>query len=127
MDGLPLIFLVYKVISISCRANIHQSNIKGTPIHIACQYSNLEIVKYLIDFGVNVNQANVYGATPIYIANLNGQLQIVQSLADHGADINKADKYGFGPLHIAIRYKYTDVAYCLIAMKPIQRCWSFTY
>ena len=59
-----------------------------TPLHISAIKGNLEIIKYLISKGVNVNCRSKNGFTPLHIAVINGHLDIVKYLVSCGAEIN---------------------------------------
>jgi len=73
----------------------------GTPLHVAAQNGQLEIVQKLAENGANVNQASNSGITPLHVAAQNEHLAVVQFLAEHGADVNKAKNYGTSPLCVA--------------------------
>ena len=64
-------------------------------------YSNLEIVKYLISKGADINATTNYGVTALMMASLSGSLAVVKALVEgkkafisifsKGADINAKD------------------------------------
>lgn len=46
--------------------NPHDSLINGlTPLHIACIQGNANVVKFILDFGVNVDSESKIGRTPL--------------------------------------------------------------
>jgi len=49
---------------------------------------NIEIVKYLIEKGSNINQGRTNGTTPLYIASQNSHIEIVKYLIEKGSNIN---------------------------------------
>lgn len=50
--------------------NIHERDqYQNTPLHIAADEENLEIVKLLVENGANVNLQNIYGETPYYLTH----------------------------------------------------------
>ena len=76
-----------------------------TPLHMAAQNGNLDVVRYLAgEAHADVNQGRTdNGCTPLHIAAQNGNLDIVRYLAGEAhADVNqgRADN-GYAPLHIA--------------------------
>jgi len=60
-----------------------------TPLIYAIERSNEEIVNYLIEIGINLDEHNKYGNTPLIIACEYGKENIVKCLIDHGANTNK--------------------------------------
>jgi len=63
---------------------------------MACQYCSVNIVKYLVEHGADVNKENKDGDTPLIIAWQDEE--IVKYLIEHGADINIENEYGNTPL-----------------------------
>jgi ankyrin repeat protein len=57
-----------------------------------------EAVKFLLDSGVDVNQANKAGDTAMHLAAGAGFASIIQLLADHGANVNASNQKGQTPL-----------------------------
>jgi ankyrin repeat protein len=62
-----------------------QSAIGWTALHYAIINSDIELVKYLIKYGANVNKATGEGSTPLYLAQLGNNEQIVNILKKVGA------------------------------------------
>ena len=82
---------------------------KQTPLYWAIRNGSLEIVRYLVEHGADVNHQgkNQYlflfmnndtafsgnqNWTPLYWAAWNGNLEIVRYLVEHGADVNLQGK-----------------------------------
>jgi len=63
----------------------------------------MNIIKYLIEYGANVNYENTYGNTPLMAACENNNEILVEYLVEHGAKIHKQNKYGQTALDIAIQ------------------------
>ena len=62
---------------------------------------SLEILKYLIKHGADVNLITQIGS-PLHIAASFGNLKMMQILHNHGADVNSVkEENGFSPLHEA--------------------------
>ena len=53
---------------------------------MAAEYGNIEIVKYLINRGISINDADLAGLTALYIACHNGDKVMAQFLLENGAD-----------------------------------------
>ena len=62
---------------------------------------NIEIVKYLVEKGANVNAKNYNRSTPLIIACYENDIEIVKYLVEKGADVNTKDINGVTPLLIA--------------------------
>lgn len=70
---------------------------KITPLMKACWDGEMDIAKYLLDQGANVNAADDQGATPISNAISRDRPEFVQLLVDHGAKVNIKDIREFTP------------------------------
>ena len=63
----------------------------GTPLHSASLEGYLQVVRYLLRHGVDVNVRNSADETPLLLASREGHLDVVQCLLEHGADTNLLD------------------------------------
>lgn len=72
-----------------------------------------ELVRWLVEQGLDVNIENYYGRTPLYEQTTIGS-DTVKVLFELGADIEKPDRYGNRPLHNATRYFRTDTVRFLV-------------
>ncbi len=70
---------------------------KITPLMKACWDGEMDIAKYLIDQGANVNAADDQGATSLSNAVNRDRPEFVQLLIDHGAKVNIKDVREFTP------------------------------
>ena len=78
------------------------SNEKYSLIHFASQFGQMEIVKYLIKKGANINAKNLQGTTPLHKAVFYKRNETAKYLIDQGAKINDQDSYKQTALHIAV-------------------------
>jgi len=53
---------------------------------------NVEVVRFLLDLGLDPNGANNDGRTPLMGAALKGRTEVIQLLVDHGARLDTRDK-----------------------------------
>jgi len=84
------------------RTKIDEKNEHGsTFIHIAVDNGNIEVLKYLVSQGANVNVKDNYGKTPLQAAVNKNNLEMVEYLISHGADVNVKDYFSRSPLHDA--------------------------
>ncbi|XP_075590544.1 B-cell lymphoma 3 protein homolog isoform X2 [Dermatophagoides farinae] len=82
----------------------------NTPLHQACLHfpsnARLDIVKYLIACGANVNTKNNSGFTPLLTAilqNYSINVRLIKLLLRSGCDPDEANKAGISPLLATIR------------------------
>jgi ankyrin repeat protein len=90
----------------------------NTPLHAAAHNGDLEMVRVLLDYGVDVNSQNDGHCTPLDFASRNGHRndsRVVQFLIEHGADLNtRASRSGFAPLHRASKNGRIEVVRLLV-------------
>ena len=75
---------------------------KLSPFHRAVEEGQFEVVKLLIDHGVNMESRNEFDNTPIITAAFKGELEIVKLLLEQGIDINSKGGKGYSMLHFAV-------------------------
>jgi ankyrin repeat protein len=71
-----------------------------TALHLAAQKGLVDVVGYLLDHGVNINERshNRYGVTALQDAALEGQVETVRLLLSRGADPNVVGTFGYTAL-----------------------------
>ncbi|RYP49558.1 hypothetical protein DL768_004760 [Monosporascus sp. mg162] len=72
-----------------------------SPLSYAAEQGEEEIVKLLLDKGVDVNNMDRYDRSPLSYAAKQGRKEIVRLLLDSGADADSRDLYGRSPLSYA--------------------------
>ena len=50
---------------------------------------NLDLIKYLVELGLDINKESKNGWTPLHIACQKGHIAVVKYLVEQGVDINK--------------------------------------
>ena len=60
---------------------------KMSPLHVATERQELQIMKLLIDNGADVNIQDEYGMTPLHLAARDGWVDGLRCLLLHGADV----------------------------------------
>ncbi|KAI4337347.1 hypothetical protein L6164_015776 [Bauhinia variegata] len=63
----------------------------------AVDQNNLELLKELIEYGVDVSQPKSDGITALHTAVSEGNTEIVRFLVEQGADVDKPDSHGWTP------------------------------
>lgn len=71
------------------------------PLHLAARNGDMEIVKLLLDAGVDVDCGDSDESTPLHVAALRRHQDIVAFLLAKGADVNRRDKNGAYALSFA--------------------------
>lgn len=74
---------------------------ENTPLMIAAEHGELEIVELLLSKGADVNIVDSCGYTALMIASAFGEYKVVKRLLNNGADVNVADQFGYTALTIA--------------------------
>ncbi|KAI9447774.1 hypothetical protein H4582DRAFT_2093077 [Lactarius indigo] len=73
-----------------------------TPLHIASVDGRVDIMRWLLNHGADVNARNT-NWTPLHVASFNMQLEAIQVLLEHKADINsRSNTNGATPLHVSL-------------------------
>ncbi len=74
-----------------------------TPLGLACYFGQLEVARYLILKGADVNQPsnNGFHVFPIHSAAAGNYNSIVRTLIENGANVNVKQQAGVTPLHTA--------------------------
>jgi ankyrin repeat protein len=80
-----------------------------TPLHTACYYGHLHIVKFLLTQGVNINTKDNLGCTPLHRAVQSGHLTLIQFLLINGANPNLQNHNGNTALHWALQWGYIKI------------------
>jgi cytohesin len=73
-----------------------------TPLHIAAQMGDVELVELLLENTKDVNTPDESGATPLHLAAGSGQKEVAELLLAKKADVNARDNGDQTPLHFAV-------------------------
>ncbi|GKU15980.1 unnamed protein product, partial [Fusarium langsethiae] len=73
-----------------------------------------EIVKMLLDNGVDAAAADSNGRTPLHRASEKGHSEIIKILLDKGVDAAAADNYRWAPLHLALEKGHLEIVKMLL-------------
>ncbi|KAK8631230.1 hypothetical protein V6N13_079987 [Hibiscus sabdariffa] len=74
---------------------------RRTALHAAAMANDVELVKIILDAGVDVNIRNVHNTTPLHVALARGATSCVGLLLSAGAVCNLQDDEGDNAFHIA--------------------------
>lgn len=73
-------------------------NLSFSPLFLACQYGNAEIINLLLDAGADVNDVNADGITAFALCAGSAPNNIVTRFIEQNVNITQADKLGQTPL-----------------------------
>jgi ankyrin repeat protein len=73
---------------------------RQTALHVACEKGHLEVVKFLLEEGAGVNNADYKGRTPLHLACSSGSASVVEVLLQKESEVKK-DGTRNTPLHLA--------------------------
>ena len=85
-----------------------------TTIIEASKNGHEDIVKVLIEKGVDIDTKDDYGCTSLYYAALKGHAELVDLLIENGAEIDIRSNCGGTALVQAVFFGHTDIAKTLI-------------
>ncbi|XP_077425059.1 protein phosphatase 1 regulatory subunit 12A [Vanacampus margaritifer] len=76
-------------------------NTKATALHVAAAKGYIEVLKVLLQCGVDVDSQDVDGWSPLHAAAHWGQEEVCTLLADHMCDMSAVNNVGQTPLDVA--------------------------
>ncbi|GLD58784.1 protein phosphatase 1 regulatory subunit 12A-like isoform X1, partial [Lates japonicus] len=76
-------------------------NTKATALHVAAAKGYIEVLKVLLQCGVDVDSRDIDGWTPLHAATHWGQEEVCTLLADHMCDMAAVNNVGQTPLDVA--------------------------
>jgi ankyrin repeat protein len=92
------------------------TELRNTPLYLACKDGQDDIVEELLNNGAFVNQPCDDGYTALHISALKGHQRIVKTLVDHKADANiQTITYQATPLHLACSINNRRIVRVLVA------------
>lgn len=94
-----------RVNTLNAENNISQYTEDGTPLIIAISKGDFEMVKKLVEYGVNINEKS-RNLTPLMAAVIYNRIEIIKYLITIGANIEIKDEKGRTALIIA---KFNDL------------------
>ena len=90
------------------------TSVFGTWLHVAAKHGQMEIVKYLLDIGMDVNaKGDLLGGNALTSAAFGGNLEIVKFLYCQGAELD-VSRSESNPLFCAIPDGHVEIAKFLI-------------
>ena len=97
--------------------NVKTNANQRTPLHLACQYNNIECVSLLIKHGVRANAKDCNGNTALHFCCTNGHIGPAILLLQAGSSLKSCNHRGNTPLHEAVRWDFPDITRLLLYYK----------
>jgi len=102
---LGITFVAFSTVALASNleAATHPKNVtvvtalSGTPLCMAIQKGEFELVKKMVAYGANVNERSL-GMTPLMVAARYNKVEIIKFLLANGAHANVKDEKGFTAL-----------------------------
>lgn len=91
-----------------------------TPLHLAAQKGDEEIVEILLKAKANPNASGSYIMTPLHQAARYGNVNAARLLLEYGADVNACAGEDSTPLHLAAEFGHKSVVELLIGYEANQ-------
>ena len=120
-------FPIYTLVQYGLQDKIAEGLAKGTlnitetepgtgnsAVHIAVLKGHVEILRMLLDAGMDVDVIGQSNATPMHLAAMNGLMESFAVLKERDADINAVTAFGVTPLTLAERYGRWEAAVSLV-------------
>ena len=90
-----------------------------TPLHNAVGEGHLNVVKYLIENGSEIDAVTTGGRTALHMACYNGNKEIIEYLVSKGSEINIQENEGNTPTHILAQLGWSDALSFLLELNPV--------
>jgi len=102
--------LVGLLLQAGATVNVIGGHRRATPLHVATERDQTEVVRRLLQAGAKVNTKDPNGWTPFLNAALRSGVEIVQVLIGAGSDIKAVDREGRDASELASKWGKPDVA-----------------
>ncbi|KAH9027474.1 ankyrin repeat-containing domain protein [Lactarius deliciosus] len=94
----------------------------GTALHAASLQGHVQVVRSLLQCGVDVDVRGLWNWTPLHYASWWGSVNVVQCLLDYGADANSRGELQATPLSVAAIRGRLDVVRVLLVHRADVSC-----
>lgn len=93
--------MVRELIAAGARVDTVEDKTRNSPLHVASDLGNNDVVERLLRGGADLAGKNAVGQIPLHLAAGKGHQEVVSQLLRAGAEPNVQDRIGRTPLYIA--------------------------
>jgi ankyrin repeat protein len=101
---------------LAASSNFNSLLLVPPPLHTAAKYGSVDVIKALLQVGVDVMALDLYGKTPIHFAAQNGHVHAILALTEFGANIMEKDEDGRTSIHLAAMCGHIDAIRALMLL-----------
>jgi ankyrin repeat protein len=103
--------VLHRFTLLKCNSSVNLCGTNGfTPLHVACDNGDIDIVNILLKCNSSVNLCDTNGYTPLHVACIHDNIDIVNILLKCNSSVNLCDTNGYTPLHVACNYIYIAIS-----------------
>ncbi|KAI9778286.1 MAG: hypothetical protein M1816_004153 [Peltula sp. TS41687] len=95
--------------------NARDPDSNQTPLHHACRYRRANVIKLLLEAGVNLNPCDSFNRTPLVITCQMDDIKTLKHLVACGADVHYSSFRDMAPWEIALTHNKPQAAIYLIS------------
>nr|WP_064591217.1 ankyrin repeat domain-containing protein [Orientia tsutsugamushi] len=111
------------------------SPVNNHPLLYAAKHNYLDVVKHLIEHGVDINTQNLRGSTALHIAAYNGNIQMAMFLLANHAEVDTQNAYSSTAIYYAAEQSNVEMVrlllsyganpnlQCYFNQTPFERAW----
>ncbi|EDV27939.1 uncharacterized protein TRIADDRAFT_53001 [Trichoplax adhaerens] len=92
---------------------------KLSPLHYAAKYNRIDVVKYLLRYGADIDCIGGDGVTPLLIAAKHNSVDALKVLITLNGSTTLSNCNGESPLHVASRLGHIEACKALLEVSPI--------
>lgn len=95
---------------------VKHTDVTGTSLlQVAATFNSLQVVRYILNLGADVNQVNNYNWSALMLAAFYGHSDVVKHLLIiPSINVDLSNSYGITALMMAVQQSHLDVAYLLL-------------
>ncbi|XP_065333887.1 ankyrin-3-like isoform X2 [Cloeon dipterum] len=91
-----------------------KSRFKRNLLHYSVRSNRLDLLEYIYEKGISINDRNLSGNTPLLTAAATGSLEVFKFFIEKGADLKATNSDEFDALFLAAKYGNLDVVKYLL-------------